>query len=99
MLFARAYNRIRKTKALGGIMAEIQRFYLDRFVLTVNKACYLVEVETSFDRERRVNQLKDLPSWVFESKHVIWLKDEKANIAERAREGERIRHELMQTLH
>jgi hypothetical protein len=80
-------------------MAEIQRFYLDQFVLTVNKACYLVEVETSTERKPVRNQLKDLPSWVFESKHAIWLKIKKANIAERAREGERIRHELMQIRH
>jgi len=75
-----------------------QQFQLGSFVLKLNPACYLVEVKRS---ERKLNSEPNpqVPSWIFESKHTIWLTDENKPIAERARSGEEIKLEVMKTLH
>jgi hypothetical protein len=75
-------------------MGQPLRYRLGRFLLTVNSACYLIEVRecdrTDLDREP-----SDLPSWIFESKHAIWLTDENKPIFERAKHGEKIKKQFL----
>jgi hypothetical protein len=80
-------------------MADLLHFYLEPFVLTVNPACYLVEVAKRNREETRNSRLSELPEWVFQSKHAIWLTDENATIATRAKNGEQIRQKLQATYH
>jgi hypothetical protein len=76
---------------------SFQQFQLGSFVLTLNSACYLVEVKRS-EHQRNSGPNSPVPSWVFESKHTIWLTDENKPIAERARSGDRIKQEVLKSL-
>lgn len=76
---------------------SFQQFQFGSFVLKLNPDCYLVEVKRS---EQKFNSEPNppVPSWVFESKHTIWLTDENKPIAERAQSGDRIRQEVLRSL-
>ena len=75
-------------------MANPLCYRLGHFLLTVNSACYLVEVREC-EQTDPDKQSSEIPSWVFESKHAIWLTDENKPIFERAKHGEKIKNQFL----
>ena len=69
---------------------------MDRFSLTLNKECYLVEVQEDPEISGSAD-ISVLPDWIFESKHAIWLMEENKPIGDRARDGERVRWSLIRS--
>ena len=76
-------------------MAALSRFQLGGLVLKVNEDAYLVEVESSDISMAQRNDLADLPRWVFESRHAIWLSAQSGPLNRRAFEGEMFKKKLM----
>jgi hypothetical protein len=75
-------------------MGQQGKFLVDGFSLTLNSECYLVEVQERPEIQG-VTEASILPDWIFESKHAIWLMEENKPIADRARDGERVRQVLL----
>ena len=78
-------------------MSHTHEYYLDGFRLKVNDFAYLVEVEINFGTNDSKVQLKDLPDWVFDSRHAIWLTVDDLPIEERATRGDQIRKKLIES--
>ena len=78
-------------------MNEVLRYQLDSYELTVDNASYIVAVRENPVTTRTQNSSAELPKWVFQSKHAIWLADENASLYERASKGERIKEKLKHT--
>lgn len=76
-------------------MAQQGRYFVDRFLLTLNRDCYLVEVEETSEVAGSTD-VSVLPDWIFNSRHVIWLMADDKSLADRARDGERVRQQLIQ---
>ncbi|HSE40076.1 MAG TPA: hypothetical protein VLH08_04860 [Acidobacteriota bacterium] len=78
-------------------MQTPRRFVIEGFQLDLNHAAYLVEVTPVKNRQNEQN-VKELPDWVFHSKHAIWLTSGSAELVDRAMAGERIKQKLLQRL-
>lgn len=74
----------------------VQEYCLNRYVLKVNNFAYLVEIETDREKTDGKIRLADLPDWIFDSRHAIWLTLEDLPIKDRAAHGDRIREELLE---
>jgi len=72
--------------------SDVQIFHFENFMLTIHPSCCLVVV-TNSSRDSQ-NKVEDVPHWVFDSKHVIWLTEEDKPILHRAQKGEAIRKRL-----
>jgi hypothetical protein len=72
-----------------------KRYVIDGFQLEINPAAYLVEVSTAKNAVNEQN-VTELPDWVFQSKHAIWLTSGSAKMIDRALEGERVQKKLKQ---
>ena len=79
---------------MGSRNGDHKVVYLDRYGITLNAACYLVTVSNA-NSARLNDAIEELPDWVFNSKHTIWLTDEEKPIAVRARHGDQIRKRLL----
>lgn len=75
------------------MISQPRTFVLDRFLLTVNKECLLVEVKECSGNESSMT-VRDLPAWIFYSEHTLWLTNEDKPLRDRALEGEKIRASL-----
>ncbi len=75
-------------------MMETIHFFVDDLLINVSPASFLVIVQKT-GRPSYLNQVQDLPDWVFNSKHVIWLTDEELTVGERARNGETVKRSLL----
>jgi len=75
-------------------MIDVMHYHVDDMLINVSPASYLVIVQRT-EGPSYLNQVRDLPDWVFTSKHVIWLTDEKLTVGERARNGEVVKRSLM----
>jgi len=51
----------------------VKQYHLDRMILTVDSASYLVEIQLLDRVQPRLHHIFDLPDWVFESRRAIWL--------------------------
>lgn len=74
----------------------VQEYCLNRYVLKVNDFAYLVEIETDRETTDGKIRLEDLPDWIFDSRHAIWLTVEDLPIKDRAAHGDQIREELLE---
>jgi hypothetical protein len=70
------------------------QFYLDGFLLSVDNYAYLVEIKSSEKKVIQDSGADELPDWMFDSRHAIWLTDENLPIRDRAAHGESIRQKL-----
>jgi hypothetical protein len=75
-------------------MSQVHQYYLDGFLLKVDDFAYLVEIHTADKKRSTQGNSMDLPSWIFQSEHAIWLTDENLPIKDRAARGDRIREKL-----
>ena len=75
---------------------SINQYCLDGYVLKVNDLAYLVEIERNCENKAGKIRLEDLPHWIFDSRHTIWLTVEDLPIKDRATHGDRIRKRLME---
>lgn len=75
-------------------MNQVLRFHVDTFELTVDNVSYTVAVREDPNSVAADNTCSELPGWVFQSKHAIWLAEENASLYERAAKGERIKERL-----
>jgi hypothetical protein len=66
---------------------------LDGFLLHVDNFAYLVEIHAS-KKVSPDTAPEELPDWLFQSRHAIWLTDENLPIQDRAAHGESIRQKL-----
>jgi len=78
-------------------MSQIHEYCLDGFHLRVNDFAYLVEIEINPESKACNIQLKDLPDWIFDSRHAIWLTVDDLPIKDRATRGDRIRENLIES--
>jgi hypothetical protein len=76
-------------------MSQFHQYHLDGFLLKVNDFAYLVEIESTGEKPARKANPADLPSWIFDSEHAIWLTDENLPIKDRAARGDRVKEKLM----
>ena len=76
-------------------MPALKRFLVQGFALYVNDSAYLVEVSSHVDRAEQFNDVRKLPTWIFQSKHAIWLGPINAALQDRAMKGEQIKRELI----
>jgi hypothetical protein len=75
--------------------SRVRRYCLDGYLLKVNDLAYLVEIE--MHHETKANDMEDLPDWIFDSRHAIWLTLENLPIKDRATHGDQIREKLIQS--
>ena len=75
----------------------VHQFCLDGYLLKVNDLAYLVEIEINRENKAGKIRLEDLPHWIFDSRHAIWLTIENLPIKDRARHGDRIREKLIES--
>ncbi|MCI0446814.1 hypothetical protein L0152_26890 [bacterium] len=68
------------------------------FQLVIYPNGFLVEVMPENKIGPRKNNFEELPAWVFQSKHAIWLTRENASIFQRALQGERIKRSILSEL-
>jgi hypothetical protein len=71
-------------------------YHFDGFELNLNEACYLVTVSVTSEKRLSYHTVRELPSWVFQSKLAIWIMDEGPSILDRSLAAERIRQALSQ---
>ncbi len=63
----------------------------------MNDFAYLVEIEIAREKTKAGKiRLEDLPDWIFDSRHAIWLTVEDLPIKDRATHGDRIREQLLE---
>jgi hypothetical protein len=72
-------------------------FYIGRVKLEVIPDSYLVEV-SFVNNPPCQNKVKDLPEWTLSSKNAIWFLHEDQPILVRAKNGEKIKEELISHL-
>ena len=72
-----------------------KRYVIEGFQLDINHAAYLVDV-TPAKKGVKEQTVRDLPDWIFQSKHAIWLTSGSAQLIDRALEGDRIKKKLAQ---
>jgi hypothetical protein len=75
----------------------VQEYCLNGYLLKVNDFAYLVEIATDSETTDGKIRLEDLPDWIFDSRHAIWLTVEDLPIKDRAAHGDRIREELLES--
>ena len=75
-------------------MNQVLRFHVDSFELTVDTDSYIVAVREDPNPGGAQNACSDLPNWVFQSKHAIWLAEDNVSLYERATRGEKIKERL-----
>jgi hypothetical protein len=78
-------------------LSRLNQYCLDGYLLKVNDLAYLVEVEINRENKADRIRLEDLPHWIFDSRHAIWLTLEDLPIKDRAAHGDRIREKLIES--
>ncbi len=78
-------------------MAE-HEITLGGFLLTLYTDALLVQARplTAYEAQMRTEN-NNPPAWIFNSRRTIWLAERGGSIRERAIEGERIRHAILQS--
>lgn len=76
---------------------RVNKYCLDGYLLKVNDLAYLVEIEINRENKAGKIRLEDLPHWIFDSRHAIWLTVEDLPIKDRATHGDRIRDKLLES--
>jgi hypothetical protein len=66
------------------IVDHRQCFYFEGFKLTATHASHLVEIHKIDERVDPLNQIEDLPDWVFDSRVAVWLTERSASIYDRS---------------
>jgi hypothetical protein len=74
---------------------RVNQYCLEGYLLKVNDLAYLVEIE--MNHEKKAGDQEDLPEWIFDSRHAIWLTVEDLPLKERATQGDRIRQKLIES--
>ena len=65
-------------------MDHAQCFYFEGFKLTANQSRHLVEIHKTDERVDQMNEIDDLPDWVFDSRVAVWLTERSASIYDRS---------------
>ncbi|MCI0412288.1 hypothetical protein L0222_05730 [bacterium] len=68
------------------------------FQLILHPGSYIVEVMPENELVSFVNQTKELPDWIFYSKHAIWLSRENTSIFQRAERGDQFKRIILSRL-
>ena len=76
-------------------MSQPARFYVDGFLLKILESAYLVRVEPANGNTGRYTGTSNLPKWIFDSAHAIWLMQDDAPLIERARRGDEIKNRIL----
>ncbi len=79
-------------------MKDIIEYHIAGFQLTIYTRSYIVEATPENEASCGQNDDRELPHWVFHSRHAIWLSREFAPISLRAIQGERIRRNILRRL-
>lgn len=75
-------------------MIDALEIWLAGYCLEIYNASYLVQVTTERHKRSANTELRNVPDWVFHSKHAIWLTDEDASMLDRANHGDGIKKQL-----
>lgn len=90
-------SEVHEMETIRSSMRSVTKYCLDGYLLNVNDLAYLVEIEINRENKAGKIRLEDLPHWIFDSRHAIWLTLEDLPLKDRATHGDRIRKRLTES--
>jgi hypothetical protein len=87
--------KVHKMKTRRSNTSPVNQYCLEGYLLKVNELAYLVEIE--MNQDKKAGDQENLPEWIFDSRHAIWLTVEDLPLKERATHGDRIREKLIES--